>query len=441
MVELDLGRRIRQAVSAFTGKTYVDENAIKELVKELQRTLIVSDVDVKLVLKITKEIEKEAIELQKSKDLSIREQVVKIVYDKLVELLGESYEPTIKPKKVLLLGLYGSGKTTTAGKLAKFYKSRGLKVGLICADTDRPAAYEQLETLSDKAKVNFYGVKGEKNSIKIVQEGIEKLKENDVIIVDSSGRSAFDSSLIDEIKDINSIFKPDEKILVLSADIGQVAGKQATLFNEAVDLTGIIVTKADGSAKAGGALSATHSANAKVMFIGTGENIDDFKPYDSKKYVSRLLGFPDLEALIDKVKVLEEEMKIDKNKLMEDKLTMSTFLEQIKAAKKMGPLKDVFAMMGAPDLPKDIVSQGEENMKKFETIISSMTLEERDNPEIIKKQSSRAARIAKGSGNDLSNVKELMRQFDMINKMMSGFKHDRGMRKKIERMMKSGMKF
>jgi signal recognition particle subunit SRP54 len=359
----------------------------------------------------------------------------------LVELLGESYEPTIVPKKILLLGLYGSGKTTTAGKLAKFYKSRGLKVGLICADTDRPAAYEQLETLSDRAKVNFYGVKGEKNSIKIVQEGIEKLKDNEVIIVDSSGRSAFDETLIDEIKQINSILKPDEKILVLSADIGQVAGKQATLFNEAVDLTGIIVTKADGSAKAGGALSATHAANANVMFIGTGENIDDFKPYDSKKYVSRLLGFPDLEALIDKVKVLEEEMKIDKNKLMEDKLTMSTFLEQIKAAKKMGPLKEVFSMMGAPDLPKDIVSQGEENMKKFETIISSMTLEERDNPEIIKKQSSRAVRIAKGSGNDLSNVKELMRQFDMINKMMSGFKHDRGMRKKIERMMKSGMKF
>ncbi len=441
MVELDLGRRIRNAISVFTGKTYVDETAIKELVKELQRTLIVSDVDVKLVLRITKEIEKEALELQKSKDLSIREQVVKIVYDKLVELLGESYEPSIKSKKILLLGLYGSGKTTTSGKLAKFYKSRGLKVGLICADTDRPAAYEQLETLSDKAKVNFYGVKGEKDSIKIVSKGLKELEKNDVIIVDSSGRSAFDPLLIDEIKKINSILVPDEKILVLSADIGQVAGKQAQQFNEAVDLTGLIITKADGSAKAGGALSATHAAEINVMFIGTGEHIDDFKPYNSKKYVSRLLGFPDLEALMDKVKLLEDETNIDKSKLMEEKLTMATFLEQIKAAKKMGPLKDVFSMMGAPDLPKEVVSQGEENMKKFETIISSMTFEERDNPEIIKKQSSRAVRIAKGSGNDLSAVKELMKQFDMINKMMSGFKHDRGMRKKIERMMKGGMKF
>ncbi|MEM0437836.1 MAG: signal recognition particle receptor subunit alpha [Candidatus Micrarchaeia archaeon] len=436
-MELDLGRRIRGAIAAFTGKALIDEKAVKELVRELQRTLISADVEVHLVLKITKEIERKALELEAHKDLAIREQVVKIVYDELVSLLGESYEPTLGRKKILLLGLYGSGKTTTAGKLGKFYKSKGLRTAVICADTDRPAAYEQLEQVCAKAGLPFYGEKGHKDSVRIVRNGLAKFAEYDVVIVDSSGRSALDESLIRELKAIDEELKPDERLLVLSADIGQVAGKQAQAFNESVGITGIIVTKADGSAKAGGALSAAHVANAKVMFIGTGEHLDDFRPYDSKKYVAKLLGFPDLEALLGKVKEIESEMKLDSKKVMEEKLTMKTFLEQIKAAKKMGPLKDVFAMMGAPDVPQEILSQGEDKMKKFESIINSMTPEERENPELLKK-GNRIVRIAKGSGTQVSDVRELLRQFDMINRMVGGFKSDRGMRRKLERMLKGG---
>ncbi|MCX8200434.1 MAG: signal recognition particle receptor subunit alpha [Candidatus Micrarchaeota archaeon] len=441
IVELDLGRRIRNAIAGFSGKAYIDEKAVKELVKELQRTLISADVDVHLVLKITKEIERKALDLEKKKELAIREQVVRVVYDELVALLGESYEPKIEKKKILLVGLYGSGKTTTAAKLGKFYKAKGMKVAVVCADTDRPAAYEQLQQLCEKAGLEFYGEKGEKDSAAIVSRAMQKLHNREIVIVDSSGRNALESSLIDELKRIVAVFSPDEKILVVSADIGQVAGKQAKAFDEGIGVDGIIVTKADGSAKAGGALSAAHHANAKVMFIGTGEHIDELRPYDSKKYVARLLGFPDLEALLEKVKAVEAESGISKKMLKEEKLTMKTFLEQIKAAKKMGPLKDVFSMMGAPDVPEEILQQGEGKMKKFEAMINSMTPAERDDPEIIKKSASRISRIAKGSGCSVAEVRELLRQFDMINKMMYGFKKDRGMRRQIERIMKGGFRF
>lgn len=440
-MELDLGRRIRNAIAGFTGKAYIDENAVKELVKELQRTLISSDVDVHLVLKITKEIERKALDLEHKKELAIREQVVRIVYDELVRLLGETYEPGIGKKKILLAGLYGSGKTTTAAKLGKFYKSRGMRVAVICADTDRPAAYEQLQQLCGRAGLEFYGEKGEKDSAAIVEKGIQKLHNYDIIIVDSSGRNALEEDLIAELKRIVEVLRPEEKILVVSADIGQVAGKQAKAFNDGIGINGIIVTKADGSAKAGGALSAAHHANANVMFIGTGEHIDELRPYDSKKYVARLLGFPDLEALLEKVKVIEAESGISKETLKEEKLTMRMFLEQIKAAKKMGPLKDVFSMMGAPDVPEEILQQGEGKMKKFEAMINSMTPAERDDPDIIRKSAGRISRIARGSGCTVAEVRELLKQFDMINKMMYGFKKDRGMRRKIEKMMKGGFKF
>ncbi len=438
-MELDLGKRLRRAISSFTGKAYIDEKAVKELIKELQRTLIAADVDVRLVLKMTKDIQKKALELEEKKEITIKEQIVKLVYDHLVELLGESYTPTLEKKKILLMGLYGSGKTTTAAKMAKYYKSKGLKTLLICADTDRPAAYEQLQQLSTQAGVKFFGIKGEKDPVKIVEEALKNSEEYDIIIVDTSGRNALEEDLIDEIKQIDHTLNPDEKILVISADIGHVVEKQAKAFNEAVGITGIIVTKADGSAKAGGALSAAHHTGAKVMFIGTGEHLDDLRPYDSKKYVARLLGFPDLEALIDKVKELEKE--VDPSKLLTEELTMETFLEQIKAAKKMGPLKDVFGMLGAPDVPDELVQQSEERMKKFEAMIQSMTPEERKDPDLIKKSLSRIQRIAKGSGTDVKDVRELIKQYDLLKKMMGGFKHDRSFRRKIEKMMKRGFKF
>ena len=342
--------------------------------------------------------------------------------------MGSSYQPELKPKRILLLGLYGSGKTTTAAKLAKFYQDRGLSAGLICCDVSRPAAYEQLEKLANDANVAFFGIKNEKNVRNIIKNGLEKLKDRKIIICDSSGRNALDNELINELKEINDEFKPDEKILVLSADIGQVAGKQAEEFNKAISINGVIVTKLDGSGKGGGALSALNTTKAKIMFIGTGEKIGDIEPYDSKKYISRLLAIPDLPALIDNIKKVLEEEKIDEENIDIEKLDFDTFYKELKAMNKMGPMKQILSMMGLADVPKEVISQGEEKLKKYKVIIDSMTKEERKNPNLLKDQN-RIKRIAKGSGVTETEIKEMIKEFNKLKKYMSILKDKKALKK------------
>jgi len=430
---MDLGRSLRQALAKFTGAPVADEKAVKALCRELQRVLISSDVNVKLVFELTKKIENRALDAKLAKGLSLREHVVKVVYEELSGMMGEKYEPRLSPHKVLLLGLYGSGKTTTAGKLAHFYKSRGLSVGVISCDVDRPAAYEQLQQVSRQCGAAFYGIHGEKDVRKILAEAGGKCKE-DIVIVDSSGRSAFEEDLVSQLKVINNEFAPEEKFLVLSADIGQVAGKQAGQFHEAVGLSGVIITKMDGSGKGGGALSAVAASKAKVAFIGTGEKMDALEPFDAQKFVGRLLGFPDLTALMEKVKKIAEEEKLPDQ--AEEKLTLRVFYEQLKAAKKLGPLSSVFSMLGAADVPQDMVRTSEGKLKKFETIINSMTPSEREDASLLRKNKSRIDRIAAGSGTSPDDVRELLQQFEKVNSMFMQFKKNRGMRKRVEKMMK-----
>jgi signal recognition particle subunit SRP54 len=430
---MDLGRSLRQALAKFTGAPIADEKAVKALCRELQRVLISSDVNVKLVFELTKRIETRALDSKLAKGLSLREHVVKVVYEELAGMMGERYEPSLKPHKVLLLGLYGSGKTTSAGKLAHYYKSRGLSVGMVACDVDRPAAFEQLEQVSRQAGAAFYGIKGEKDVRRILAGAAAKCKE-DVVIVDSSGRSAFEEALVEQLKVINGSFSPDEKFLVLSADIGQVAGKQAAEFHDAVGLTGVIITKMDGSGKGGGALSAVAASKAKVAFIGTGEKMDALEPFDAQKFVGRLLGFPDLEALMDKVRKIADEEKLPESG--EEKLTLRVFYEQLKAAKKLGPLSSVFSMLGAADVPSDMVRTSEAKLKKFETIINSMTPSEREDASLLRKHRSRIERIAAGSGTTPEDVRELLVQFEKVNSMFTQFKKNRGMRKRVEKMMR-----
>ena len=430
---MDLGRSLRQALSKFTGAPVADEKAVKALCRELQRVLISSDVNVRLVFDLTKRIENRALDANLPKGLSLREHVVKVVYEELSGMMGERYEPKVSPKKILLLGLFGSGKTTAAGKIAHFYKSRGLSVGLISCDVDRPAAYEQLQQLSKQTGAAFYGIQGERDVKKILADAKARAKE-DVLITDSAGRSAFDTGLVEQLKTINSEFSPDERFLVISADIGQVAGKQASEFHNAVGLTGVIITKLDGSGKGGGALSAVSSSGAKVAFIGTGEKMDALEPFDAQKFVGRLLGFPDIGALMEKVKKIADEEKLPTE--MEDKLTLRTFYEQLKAAKKLGPLSGVFSMLGAADVPADMVKNSEGKLKKFECIISSMTKQEMEDAELVRKSRARIERIAAGSGTKPEDVRELLTQFERVNGMFSQFKKNRGFRKKMEKMMK-----
>jgi signal recognition particle subunit SRP54 len=428
---MDLGEGLRQAIAKLTRATIIDAQVIREFNKELQKTLLGADVEVQLVLEFTKDIEEKALRSKPPAGVSAKDYITNIVYDKLVGLLGASYEPQLGRKRILLMGLYGSGKTTSSAKLAKFYQDRGMSSALICCDVSRPAAYEQLRSLAEKANVQFFGIEGEKDPAKIARQGVERFKSKQVIICDTSGRSALDGELVKELKSVADAFKPDEKLLVVSADIGQVAGRQAREFDRILKVSGVLVTKMDGSGKGGGALSSANSAKASVMFIGTGEKLGDMEPFDSDKFIGGLLGIPNISLLVDKVQSAIKEANIKPEEMNAEELNFETFYTQLKAIGTMGPLKNVFGMLGAPDLPKELVDQGGEKLKKYKVIIASMTKEERQNEKLLH-QSGRIARIAKGSGTSEKDVHTLISDFNKMKKMFDAFKNDRNLKKRFQ---------
>ncbi|MBU0585943.1 signal recognition particle receptor subunit alpha [Candidatus Micrarchaeota archaeon] len=432
---MDLGKKLRDALARIAKLPVVDENAVKGLIKELQRILISSDVNVKLVFELSKRIEKRALHSEKMEALTLREHVLKVVYEELVGLMGTGYEPKIDKHRILMVGLFGSGKTTSTAKLAYFYKSRGLSVLVVGADVERPAAQEQLEQLAEKVGVRFFSIKGEKNAAKVVKEALKGIKE-DVVIVDSAGRSAFDSELSKELKGIYAELKPDETYLVLNADIGQVAGRQAEEFSSISPLTGVIVTKMDGSGKGGGALSAVAASNAKIAFVGIGEKINDLEVYDAKRFVGRLLGMPDIKGLVEKIESIQKEEQLEE--MEGEELTIENFYKQLNAAKKMGPLGNVLGMMGMSDVPKEVLNTGEGKLKRYEAMINSMTKAERKDASLLKKSNSRIERVANGAGCEVKDVKSFLNEFEKMEKMMNMFKKNRGFRKQMEKMMKGG---
>jgi signal recognition particle subunit SRP54 len=431
---MDLGEGLRKALAKLTRSTIIDAKTIREFNKELQKTLISADVEVQLVLRFTKDIEEKALKSKPPAGLAPTDYITNIVYDELVKLMGSTYTPQIKRQKILLMGLYGSGKTTTAAKLAKFYQDRGLSAAMICCDVSRPAAYEQLETLAKQANVAFYGEKGEKEAAKVAKHGLEKFRDKQVVICDTSGRSALDGQLIDELKRVNKEFNADEKILVISADIGQVAAKQAREFDKAVKISGVIVTRMDGSGKGGGALSATNAAESRVMFIGIGEKLNALEPYDSERFIGGLLGVPDIAALVTNVQEAIKEANIKPEDMEVETLNFDTFYTQLKAMGGMGSLKSVFGMMGAPDIPKDMVEQSEDKLKKYKVIIGSMTREERQDERLLH-DPKRVKRIAKGSGTSENEVHKLLSDFNKMKKMFNSLKNDRNFKKKFAKFM------
>ncbi|MGC8676240.1 MAG: signal recognition particle receptor subunit alpha [Candidatus Micrarchaeia archaeon] len=432
---MDLGEGIRRAIAKLTGATLIDSKTMKEFSKELQKALISADVDVDLVFELTKKLEDKALKERLPEGVSAKDYVINMLYSELVDLLGgKEYVPELAPKKILLMGLYGSGKTTTAAKLAKFYQERGLGSALIACDVSRPAAYEQLETLAKQAGVAFFGMKGESDVRKIIKSALKELKGRKVLICDTSGRNALDAELLQELKAINEEFKPDERLLVINADTGQVAGRQARDFDNAVKITGVIVTKLDGSGKGGGALSAVHASNARITFIGTGEKLNDIEPYNAEKFVGRLLGMPDIAALVQKVNEAVKEANLNPEELEAEELNFNTFYAQLKAMGKMGPLKSIAGSLGLVDLPKEAMERSEENLKKYKSIIDSMTPEERENGQLLN-NASRIRRIAKGSGVSEQDVRKLISDFNKMKKLFNSFKNDRNVRKKLSGML------
>jgi len=428
----DLSKSLGDAVRKLLRLPIVDEKAIRELVKDLQRALLQADVNVELVLQISRSVEKRAIEERLPPGISRREHVIKVLYEELTRFLGEEApKTTIPPGKtyvVMLVGIQGTGKTTAAVKLARFYQKRGLRVGIICADNFRPGAYEQLAQLADKVSVPVYGDPKNPSPEKLVKEGFshfEKEKEN-LIIVDTAGRHKNEAGLMDEMNRLAKLAKPDEIVLAVDGSIGQAAMAQARAFNEATNIGSILVTKLDGTAKGGGALSAVAATGAKIKFISVGEGTDDLEQFVPSNFVGRILGIGDVASLVEKVR--EAEIKIPEKKaraMLEGRFNLKDMYDQLEAVRKMGPLKKVLGMLpGAANLPDDAMENAEEKMDAWRVMIQSMTKDEVEEPKII--DSSRARRIARGSGRTEKEVKELVNQYSMMKKMMKSMKRRQG---------------
>src|SRR5208283_1199331 len=410
----------------------VDEKAVKELVRDLQRALLQSDVNVNLVLQISQAVEKRSLEEKLPPGISRHDHVVKVLYEELTRFLGE--EPAkliIEPgnrQVVMLVGIQGTGKTTASVKLARFYQKRGLRPAIICADTYRPGAFDQLKQLADRVTVPVYGEPNGKDPLKIVRKRMEQFagEKYDLIIVDTAGRHKDEKELMSEMRDLAKQIQPNEIILAIDASIGQAATSQATAFNESTKIGSILVTKLDGTAKGGGALSAVAATQAKIKFIGTGEKIDDIEQFIPATFVGRLLGMGDIKSLVEKVREAQVEIPQRKARaFLEGKFTLKDMYEQMVAVRKMGPLKKLVGMVpGGMNIPDDAMETAEKRLDAWKVIIQSMTREEVEDPKLI--DSSRARRIARGSGTTDRDVKEMINQYHMMKKMMKTMKRRGG---------------
>ena len=428
MVLDKLSNSLKESLKKIARAVFIDEKLIDELVKDIQRALLSGDVNVQLVFELSKKIKERALKEDSPKGLTKKEHLVNIVYEELTVFLGGEntrIEITNKPFKIMLVGLFGNGKTTTAGKLAKFFQKRGNKIAVIQTDTWRPAAYEQLQQLAKQLQVDFYGIKGEKDASKIYTTYQKDLSRYDIVIIDTAGRDALSDDLIKELQNLNSIVKPDEALLVMAADIGQAAQKQAEAFSRSCKVTGVVITKLDGTAKGGGALSACSATKTYVKLIGVGEKVDDLEEFKPKNFVGRLLGMGDLEALLAKAKeaITEEEAEDLGEKFLSGKFNLLDLYSQMEAMNKMGPLGKVLEMVpgfGQLKLPKEMIDVQQEKLKKWKFIIDSCTQQELEDPDVIDSQ--RIARIAKGSGSNETDVRELLKQYRQSKKMMKMFK-------------------
>ncbi len=437
-----LGASLRDTIRKITKAGYVDRSLIKEVVRDIQRSLLKGDVEVHLALQLSKNVERRALEEKPPAGMSYRDFLIKIIYEELVAILGKEKEIPLKPQKIMLVGLYGQGKTTTAGKLAKYFHNKGLSVALIACDTHRPAAYDQLKQLGEKINIPVFGIPGEKDARKIAREALKKTKDFQVRIFDTSGRHALEDDLIREMEDLKKIIQPDEIFLVIDATIGQQAGKQAKAFHDAVGITGVIITKMDGSAKGGGALSAVATTGAPVVFIGTGEHIEDLEHFNPTRFISRLLGMGDLETLLETAKQLEmEEEKAQKvmERMMSGKFNLKDMYEVWEQMSKPGILQKIlyslpFFKMG--EIDKNLVEESEEKLRRYRVILDSMTYEELENPEIIK--GSRIRRIAIGSGKGEHEVRALLKEYHRMKKMMKEMRGNRKLMRALRKQMKGG---
>jgi signal recognition particle subunit SRP54 len=443
MVLGDLGSSLQDALEKVAGRSRIDEEAVEEVVRDIQRALLQADVDVSLVNEMSDSIRDRALNEEPPAGTSPREHVLRIVYEEMVGVVGDATEFDLEEQTILLAGLQGSGKTTTSAKMARWFSRKGLRPAIVQTDTFRPGAYEQSAEMAERAEVPFYGDPDSEDPVEIAREGLEEFEDRDVVIVDTSGRHALEEELVDEIQDIESVVEPDMNLLVLDASIGQSAGEQAEAFEEAIGVDGVVITKLDGTAKGGGALTAVDQTDSSVAFIGTGEEVRDIERFDPDGFISRLLGMGDIRALVDRVEEAMEESDVEEEELDPEKLlsgdfTLRDVYKQMEAMGSMGRLDQVMDMipgmggMGAmkDELPEDFAEVTEQRLDKYRAIMDSMTDEELDNPSRV--GGSEVRRVARGSGTSEEDVRELLEYYNTMEQTMSQLGGGRDM----ERMMK-----
>lgn len=455
MVLDKLGESLRDTLKKLANSVFVSDTVLNEIIKDIQRALLQSDVNVKLVLDLTNNIKERSKKEDLPPGLSKKEQLINIVYDELTKFLGGEFQPIKvgdkKPFKIMLVGLFGNGKTTAIGKLGKYFTKRGFKVACVQTDTWRPAAYEQLKTNAEQAGITFYGEnpdKSRKEDTTYPSEIFTKFEKEyskyDILLIDTAGRDALSGDLIEELNNINNTVKANEILLVMGADVGQTAEKQAQAFHDSCKVSGVIITKMDGTAKGGGALSACSITNAPVKFIGVGEKVDDLEEFKPKNFVGRLLGMGDLEALLEKAKdaMKQEDAEDMAKRMMKGKFSLRDLYDQMNAMKKMGSLSKLVGMipgMGGMNIPKEALKEQEGKMDTWKYIMDSCTDEELNEPEVM--SPSRIERIAKGSGTSEQDIRDLLKQYKQSKKMMKMMKGG-GKDKNMDKMMKrmGGMK-
>lgn len=422
-----LGDRLQNAVSKIKGYGKITEDNISEMMREIRLALLEADVNYQVVKEFTNNVKEKALGEEVKGSIKPGDMFVKILNDELTELLGGEEKPlNLKgnPATLMLVGLQGSGKTTTIGKLANYLRKKHAKKPLLVAcDVYRPAAIDQLKQLGKQLNIEVYE-EGKNNPVEIAKNAINYAKENkyDYVLIDTAGRLHVDEELMEELENIRKEVSPDEILLVIDAMMGQDAINVITGFNDKLPLTGVILTKLDGDTRGGVALSVRHLTNVPIKFIGVSEKLDGLDSFDPKRMAGRILGMGDIVSLVEKATEAIDEKEAEKaaKKMQSGKFDLEDFLNQMKQIKKLGPLENLIKLIpGASKMGLNNINIDPKQMAHIEAIILSMTPAERRNPDIIK--ASRKTRIAKGCGLSVQEVNKLLTQFDQMKKMMKQF--------------------
>lgn len=418
----NLADKLSNAFKKFRNKGKLTEADVKEGMREIKLALLEADVSFKVVKDFIKRVTERAVGSQVLESLLPGQQVVKIVHEELIELMGKTQaklEIASKPPTVVMMvGLQGAGKTTHSGKIAGLYKKQGKNPLLVACDVYRPAAIKQLQIVGSQLNIPVFADEKSKNPVSIAKNALEFAKKNgnDMVFIDTAGRLHVDEVLMKELQDIKKVTDPTEILLVVDAMLGQDAVNVAESFNEMLDISGVVLTKLDGDTRGGAALSVRYVTGKPIKFVGTGEKLDTIEPFYPDRMASRILGMGDVLSLIEKAEEAYDKKQAEalEKKMRENSFTLADYLDQMAQLKKMGSLESVMAMV--PGMSGKDVKIDEDMLVRTEAIILSMTKKERDNPDII--NSSRKKRIAKGSGTSVEEINRLLKQFDQMKKLM-----------------------